>query len=122
MPSEYSLKAGLLRVRYEGDVTVEDMAQAVRFAAGHPDWDNLERVIVDASDVASHAITPQDVVVAAHIGRAGARPGMQVRYALVATRDDLRELCELYADHFALPGWALRIFDDRAAAEAWLGI
>lgn len=105
--------------RFFGHVTDDDLMESVTDIEGDPRFDDLRYVINDFLDVASFAVTQENVLAISAIDAAAAITNPNIKIAVVATDAQVRTLAELYANS-PWNAYPTRLFADVAAARAWL--
>lgn len=105
--------------RFFGNVTGDDMIQAVVEIEAGGRFDDMRYVINDLLDATGFSCSSQDVDEIAAVDMAAARTNKDIRIAVVATQPGIIELARQYADS-PMNVYPARIFATLADARSWL--
>lgn len=112
--------AGLIRTTATGRVAGDDLLGYYRALRAHPDFRSNLNEIFDASDVEAVDVTADDVRRLSATTEEFTRRGVPVRVAIVARGDLAFGLSRMYEMLQVQSLNTVRVFRDRASAEAWI--
>lgn len=107
---------------YSGTITGKEIIQSNEAIYGDPRFDDLRYQLVDFTRVVDFAVSSKEMRQMAHLDAAASRSNPEIRLAVIAPEKAGRELCQSYLDSSGNLNWRVRVFENRDAAEAWLGI
>lgn len=105
---------------FRGKVTGDEILRANREIYGDPRFDRLKYQIVDLTGVESFDVTEDDMAVIAANDRAAARSRPQVRIAVAAVDDVIKDLSAFYDAAMVGVAWHQQIFDSMREAREWV--
>lgn len=103
-----------------GVVTGEELLRSNQEIYGDERFDALAFQIVDLTDVESFEVSRDDMMVLAATDRAASRSNGDVRIAVAAHDELIRELSRCYEEATLLSPWQHRVFDSLAEARGWI--
>jgi hypothetical protein len=112
--------AGLIRTTGSGRVSGDDLVTYYHRLRSHPDFRGDLNEIFDLSDVTDAAVDADDVRRLSGVTEEFTRRGVAVRVAIVAPRDLEFGLARMYEMLQSQSLNEVRVFRDRADAEAWI--
>jgi hypothetical protein len=119
MPYELVWEPSGVFWRYSGDVTGAEIIEASSLIYGDSRFDNLKYKLVDFLDIKSIQMSSDELALVAFQHRAAELSNQNIKTAILMGPDN--ELAEQFAAFFLDSDWEVKVFEERDAANSWLG-
>ena len=106
---------------FHGTVTGKEILQCDLDIYGDERFDCLRYQIADFSGAEGFELNEFEVKKIAYLDKAAAATNPEIKVAIVAPQDFIREMSNLYAKYADDSPWETRIFDTVDQAKQWLG-
>jgi hypothetical protein len=107
---------------YYGTVTGAELIESNEEIYGDPRFDDLRYQLVDLTEVERFDVSDTDIRKLAFFDAAAARSNPRIRLGIIASDTSGRAISDAYRASIQDATWEHRFFEEREAAEQWLGI
>ncbi|RLC10285.1 MAG: hypothetical protein DRI57_20635 [Deltaproteobacteria bacterium] len=105
--------------QYSGNVTGEELFQTALDLYEDQRFDDIRYLLVDFYDIKQYDGSAKLVEKIAAMNMGAAYTNPRVKVAIVAVKDQIRSLANLYASISRTSPWKTRIFDNLSDARLW---
>lgn len=106
--------------KYTGKVSGKEIIDASTSVYGDPRFDNIKYKLTDFLDVESMEMSDNELTLLACQHKAAEKSRPNVKNAIVIRSEDA-ELAHKFSAFFTETTWEVKVFNDLAEADEWLG-
>ena len=122
MPYSTEWKEKEFQATFTGIVTSQEILKMVFGFYGDERFDRIKYNLVDFTGADSLKTNEKEIKEIAYLDMAAARSNPNIKVAIAAGHDFIKEMSQLYAEYSDESPWQVKIFNTLEEARQWLGI